>query len=106
MSPAKPTSLSRLSKLERWNRTHELLRTTAAKLLRARGLTAPSVADVMKGARLTVGGFYGHWDSKEALFDEALGETLRGTMGQLLAQAGDGAPRARLVAILRRYLSR
>ena len=76
-----------LSKAERWERTHETLRLTAARLLRTRGLRLPSVADVMKGAKLTVGGFYGHWESKEALFEEALREALRGNWSTLVEQS-------------------
>jgi TetR/AcrR family transcriptional repressor of nem operon len=44
----------------------------AAKLFRARGLAAVSVADVMAECGLTVGGFYRHFDSKESLAAEAI----------------------------------
>ena len=44
---------------------------SAARLLRERGISGARVADVMKGAGLTVGGFYAHFGSKEALVDEA-----------------------------------
>lgn len=95
-----------LSKAERWERTHAQIRLTAARLLRTRGLRLPSVADVMKGAQLTVGGFYGHWESKEALFEEALRDSLRGNWKQLVELARGETPKERLVWILRRYLSR
>lgn len=95
-----------LSKAERWERTHAQLRLTAAQLLRTRGLRLPSVADVMKGAQLTVGGFYGHWASKEALFEEALREALRANWAQLVELARGETAKDRLVAIARRYLSR
>jgi len=95
-----------LSKAERWERTHETLRLTAARLLRTRGLRLPSVADVMKGAKLTVGGFYGHWESKEALFEEALREALRGNWSTLVEQSRGETTKERLTWILRRYLSR
>lgn len=95
-----------ISKAERWERTHAQIRQAAALLLRTRGLRLPSVADVMKGAKLTVGGFYGHWDSKESLFAEALGETLRGNWAQLLAASRGETARERLAALVRRYLSR
>lgn len=96
----------RVSKAERWERTHTQLRRTAATLLRTRGLRLPSVAEVMQGAQLTVGGFYGHWASKEALFEEALRETLRGSWGQVVEQARGDTARERLQSIARRYLSR
>jgi TetR/AcrR family transcriptional repressor of nem operon len=44
----------------------------ASRLFRARGIDAVSVADVMGSLRLTVGGFYRHFDSKEALVAEAI----------------------------------
>ncbi len=95
-----------MTKAERWSRTHETLRLSAAKLLRERGLSMPSVADVMKGAKLTVGGFYGHWESKEALFDEVLRDAFRVMRGRLLEELPGDDPRARLTQALRRYLSR
>ncbi len=94
-----------VAKAERWARTHAQLRLTAAQLLRTRGLRLPSVADVMKGAQLTVGGFYGHWASKEALFEEALREAMRSNL-QLIELARGETAKDRLVSIVRRYLSR
>src|SRR5581483_9300711 len=44
----------------------------ASRLYRARGIDAVSVADVMGSLGLTVGGFYRHFDSKEALVIEAI----------------------------------
>lgn len=94
------------SKAERWERTHGQIRAAAARLLRTRGLRLPSVAEVMKGARRTVGGFYGHWDSKEALFADALRDTLRGNWARLVELARGETARERLAAVVRRYLSR
>ncbi len=45
---------------------------TAGKLFREKGFEAVSVADIMAGAGLTHGGFYGYFPSKEALIAEAL----------------------------------
>jgi TetR/AcrR family transcriptional repressor of nem operon len=44
----------------------------AAELFRARGIEATSVADVMSSVGLTVGGFYRHFESKDALVAEAI----------------------------------
>ncbi|MFC3528125.1 TetR/AcrR family transcriptional regulator [Paracoccus mangrovi] len=44
----------------------------ASRLFRERGIEAVSVADVMAAAGMTVGGFYKHFASKEALVDEAV----------------------------------
>jgi len=43
----------------------------ASRLFRERGVDAVSVSDIMTAARLTVGGFYKHFASKEALAEEA-----------------------------------
>jgi len=44
------------------------------RLLLARGLNGVSVNEVMKEAGLTHGGFYGHFESKEALANAACGQ--------------------------------
>ncbi|SRR5579871_5664004 len=45
---------------------------TASKLYRERGLDAVSVSDVMSEIGMTVGGFYRHFESKDALMIEAI----------------------------------
>ncbi len=44
----------------------------AAQLFRQRGFDTVTVAEVMHAAGLTHGGFYGHFDSKEALIAAAM----------------------------------
>ncbi|MEA1833362.1 helix-turn-helix domain-containing protein [Methylobacterium durans] len=46
----------------------------AGRLFRARGFDAVTVAEVMRAAGLTHGGFYGYFPSKEALIAAALAE--------------------------------
>ena len=53
-------------------KTHQRIVQGAARLMRERGLAATSVADVMNDAGLTHGGFYRHFDGKEALMLAAL----------------------------------
>jgi TetR/AcrR family transcriptional regulator, transcriptional repressor for nem operon len=48
----------------------------AAQLFRERGFENVTVAEVMNAAGLTHGGFYGHFDSKEALIDAAMAHEL------------------------------
>ena len=48
----------------------------AARLFRERGLDGIGVADLMAAAGLTHGGFYGHFQSKEALMALACGRAL------------------------------
>src|SRR5580765_2183475 len=52
--------------------THERIVTVAAKRFRERGLEGIGVADVMKEAGVTVGGFYKHFESRDELVVEAL----------------------------------
>jgi TetR/AcrR family transcriptional repressor of nem operon len=53
-------------------RTREKIVEEAAALFRARGIDAVSIADVMGELGLTVGGFYKHFESKDALVAEAI----------------------------------
>jgi TetR/AcrR family transcriptional repressor of nem operon len=53
--------------------THDRLVSIAARRFREQGLEGLSVADLMNEAELTVGGFYKHFDSREALVREAMG---------------------------------
>lgn len=94
-------------KAEQKQRSHEAILASAATLLRERGIRASSVLDVMKGAGLTVGGFYGHFDSKEQLFTETIRATGRALWDRLLARAAEsGSTRAPALLVLERYLSR
>src|SRR6202158_3713612 len=53
-------------------KTHERIVWVAAKRFRERGLEGIGVADVMKEAGVTVGGFYKHFGSRDELVVEAL----------------------------------
>ncbi len=93
------------TKSEQKELTHQTILESATRLVRERGITGARVADVMGRARLTVGGFYAHFESKAELIDEALRQTgvkLRDTLFTRL----DQKPAAdRAVVILKRYLS-
>jgi AcrR family transcriptional regulator len=52
--------------------THERILDAAARAIRRAGHTGASVAEVMKEAGLTHGGFYAHFDSREALVASAI----------------------------------
>ena len=52
--------------------THERIVDVAARAIRRHGYAGVGVADVMKQAGLTHGGFYAHFDSRDALLVEAL----------------------------------
>jgi len=55
----------------------EIIVDSATRLFRERGLHGISVIDVMAAAGLTHGGFYGHFESKEALAREASGRAFQ-----------------------------
>lgn len=67
----------------------------ASKLFRDRGFDAVSVAEVMKAAGLTHGGFYGHFGSKDDLIAQTLAHVL----------ASDAAEGDDIRAYLDAYLS-
>jgi len=52
--------------------THERIVEVAARAIRRHGYAGVGVADVMKEAGLTHGGFYAHFESRDALLVEAL----------------------------------
>lgn len=64
----------------------------ATKLFRERGIDGIGVADLMKGAGLTHGGFYGHFKSKEDLVAQACARALvkmRDNWMKVISQAPD-----------------
>lgn len=91
---------------ERRDATHEQILASAGRLLRARGLAATSVADVMKGAGLTVGGFYAHFASKDALLGEVLRRAGAAMRERLFAGLDARGADERFELLVRRYLSR
>src|ERR1700686_2822741 len=52
--------------------SHDAILEVAAKRFRELGIDGIGVADVMREAGLTVGGFYKHFESREELVGEAL----------------------------------
>jgi len=57
--------------------THERILDVAARAIRSRGYEGVSVTEVMKQAGLTHGGFYAHFESRDALLVETLGRASR-----------------------------
>ena len=77
---------------------------TAAQLFRERGFEGIGVADLMKEAGLTHGGFYGHFASKEALITEASARALTRSLA-VLSQVAARAPGDPLSAVADAYLT-
>ena len=65
--------------------THDRIVEAAARAIRRHGYAGVGVAEVMKDAGLTHGGFYAHFDSRDALLVEALERAARGSAA-LIAQ--------------------
>jgi TetR/AcrR family transcriptional repressor of nem operon len=76
----------------------------AAQLFRERGFDGIGVADLMKEAGLTHGGFYGHFSSKEDLIAEASARALTRSLA-LWSKLAERAPRHPLSAIAGGYLT-
>ncbi|RYF28539.1 MAG: TetR/AcrR family transcriptional regulator [Comamonadaceae bacterium] len=67
---------------EQMAENRERILDTAAQLFRERGFDGIGVADLMKGAGLTHGGFYGHFSSKEDLMAQACARALEQSRAQ------------------------
>jgi TetR/AcrR family transcriptional regulator, transcriptional repressor for nem operon len=87
-------------------RTRQDILASASRLLRERGIGGASVAEVMKGAGLTVGGFYAHFAAKDELVVASLRHAMRQMWGQLLPTVGSARGVEAVSAVVRRYLSR
>src|ERR1700743_2586290 len=69
--------------------SHERIVKTAAARFREKGIDGISLADLMKEAGLTHGGFYRHFESRDALVAEAVDCALRASDGTLCTTVGD-----------------
>ena len=73
-------------------RTHERIVAIASKRFREKGLAGFGIADLMKEAGLTVGGFYKHFDSRDHLVAEAVSSAFGGWKRRVDAARSSGAP--------------
>ncbi|MBX9882703.1 MAG: TetR/AcrR family transcriptional regulator [Sphingomonas sp.] len=78
---------------EEKQRSRARIVTSAARLFREHGLDGASVADVMNDAGMTHGGFYKHFDSKDALIEAAL----ESAFNQFVELAGGDHPSAAML---------
>src|SRR5277367_4825816 len=76
----------------------------AASLFRVKGFGGIGVADIMKAADLTHGGFYGHFASKDDLVAEASRRSMARAAGNWARIVAD-APDKPYAALLAHYLS-
>ena len=87
--------------------THDRIVEVAARTLRRNGYAGVGVADVMKQAGLTHGGFYAHFESRDALLAEAIERAGRDSALALARRADANRARGQsaLRAVIEAYLS-
>src|SRR5882724_7585002 len=73
-------------------KTHKRIVAIAAKRFREAGIAGIGIAELMKEAGLTVGGFYKHFKSRDDLVAEAVGSALGVWKHQVDAAASGGPP--------------
>lgn len=85
--------------------THARIVKKASVRLREKGAHGIGVADLMKDAGLTHGGFYAHFDSREALVIEAFADAMDRSTERWRKLAEQTPPDKRLAAIVASYLT-
>ena len=85
--------------------THERIVEAAARSIRRSGYDGTSVADIMKEAGLTHGGFYAHFKSREAMLAEAADRAGAETVAYMERIAASVPPERALQAMMEAYLS-
>jgi AcrR family transcriptional regulator len=86
--------------------THERIVETAARAIRRSGYDGTGVADIMKEAGLTHGGFYAHFDSREAMLAEAADRAGADAVAAMERVAASVPPEQALEAMMKVYLSK
>jgi TetR/AcrR family transcriptional regulator, transcriptional repressor for nem operon len=85
-------------------RTHKRIVSIASKRFREKGLDGFGIAELMKEAGLTVGGFYKHFGSREDLVAEAVNSAFGGWQRRLdSAKSGGGS--VSLAKLIDEYLN-
>src|SRR5436190_14876025 len=97
---------SRRTASRRKDVTHERIVDAAARAIRRSGYAGTGVADIMKDAGLTHGGFYAHFASREAMLAEAADRAGAEGVAAVERVASAAPPRKALQALLRAYLSK
>src|SRR4051812_3125470 len=85
--------------------THDRIVKKASVRLREKGAHGIGVADLMKEAGLTHGGFYAHFDSRESLVIEAFGYAMDRAMEHWRKRSDQVAPEKQLSQMVETYLS-
>jgi AcrR family transcriptional regulator len=85
--------------------THDRIVDAAARAIRRSGYNGTGVADIMKDAGLTHGGFYAHFSSREAMLAEAADRAGGESVEMMERIAAGSPPEEALPAMMRAYLS-
>jgi len=85
-------------------KTHKRIVAIASKRFREKGLAGFGIAELMKEAGLTVGGFYKHFDSRDELVAEAVSSAF-GDWQRRVDAAASGGPSASFAELIDDYLS-
>jgi TetR/AcrR family transcriptional regulator, transcriptional repressor for nem operon len=85
-------------------RTHKRIVTIASKRFREKGLAGFGIAELMKEAGLTVGGFYKHFDSRDDLVAEAISSAF-GDWQRRAEAAKSGGPPVSFAKLIDDYLN-
>ena len=86
-------------------KSRSLIVRSAATQLRAKGVEAVRLADMMHAAGMTNGGFYKHFASKDEIVVEAIGSALAEVAEQLTTRVQHVPRRQALQAVIGFYLS-
>src|SRR5947208_12944781 len=86
--------------------THERIVNAAARAIRRSGYDGIGVADIMKDAGLTHGGFYAHFSSREAMLAEAADRAGGESVATMERIAASSPPQRALQAMMEAYLSK
>jgi TetR/AcrR family transcriptional regulator, transcriptional repressor for nem operon len=100
-----PTKSSQRKPASRKEATHERIVDVASRAIRRSGYGGTGLADIMKEAGLTHGGFYAHFESRDALLAEAAGRAGAESVGLASRIAAAAPPGKAVQAMMQAYLS-
>jgi len=86
--------------------THDRIVDAAARAIRRSGYSGTGVADIMKDAGLTHGGFYAHFPSREAMLAEAADRAGGESVAAMQRVVASLPPQQALTAMMQAYLSK
>lgn len=105
MMPIMQTKLTKSAARSRKEISHDRIVEVAARAIRRSGYDGTGVADIMKEAGLTHGGFYAHFASRDALLAEAGSRACADSAALASRVVASAPPGQALQAIMQAYLS-